>query len=111
MNAHSFNASQCQCAWFPQTLNLNLENAEFSGATSALHFIEQLLEQTSIDDLAQNFKEFTCYLNELQSKDPKIAQQFYCGFISILKDDLEKSLERDVIPFDDFDLIKAEQYA
>ena len=115
MNAQSFNASQCQCAWFPQTLNLNLnlENAEFSGATSALHFIELLLEpKVTINDLVKHFQGFTYYLSELQNQTPKVAQGFYRGFVSIIREDLEDSLEdQNVIPFEDFDLIKAEQSA
>lgn len=111
MNAQFFNASQCQCAWLPKQ-TLNLENAEFSGATSALFFIETLLKpKFSINDLVQHLQSFTYYLSELQNQEPKIAQLFYRGFVSIIREDLEESLEDQVIPFEDFDLIKAEQSA
>ena len=114
MNAQAFNASQClsQCAWLPQQ-SLTIENAKFCGATSALHFLEQLLEpKVTINDLVKHFQGFTCYLSKLQNKDPQVAQEFYRGFISIIREDLEGSLEdQKVIPFDDFDLEKTCKYA
>ena len=78
-----------------------------------MHFLEQLLEpKVTINDLIKHFQGFTYYLSELQSQEPKIAQQFYRGFVSIIREDLEDSLEdQNVIPFEDFDLIKTEQSA